>query len=658
MNKNTNFYRLGIIGILLIAIILSCSYLANASYPDYNIDYTLKSNISLNSTNVGNIIVNKGTYISKTYNVSDLLSNYTFQRYDEIKWLGTNYIKINNSNGFLIGLQTNEVFRFANTGEYKIYLANDNNNFSMLTINPEDDLRLKLRIDSPQFNFIYNTDERNIGSEYVYNITANITTQIQPGTYNYTINYITNQLNKTVNKTLTIESLQSFSDVNNTLTNINLSSDLYKSVGVITIQNTGNVNYPLHVSATGEGAAFLNYPNSIDTYKGMPTYISFLAQIPSAQADGVYPVDIKLYSDHQINHYLFNITIKDTTLPQITNITISSIESYKPYKIQIQTKDNVGISYATINIDDLNITNMTKDQNVFSYSSTMNTTGTHRFNLCVFDISNNSYCEIKDYNFEKMQIVDYNETNTFFSVKLGKYSSMQILNITYDLPEPINITFKSFNDNRINVTDYYAGYDLRLVDGNGAKYSFANITDTIQIKNPGIIYLEIRGENYTSYDGSLSFIVSPLMESIDNMNFNGKFIDYETGEDKKIPWYSGQELAIDFIDTGYYETSYYEIQPFKIPLSVDFDNIVVPTSTKQKFLEDEKLQESINKTIRQRFYFALFVIALFIGLIISFGFLIYWIYIRPTRLHLKTVDLAPEELKKYTYYGNSGFRKV
>lgn len=617
-----------------------------ASYPDYNVDYVLKNNVGMNSSMVGTIIIDKTNYISKTYNLTNF-TGVTIQRYDEIRSNFSEYVKINSSNTFLTGLQAGETYKFSTAGTYKLYKSNNASDFFNIVVTGEDALKVKLNISSDKISFNYNKDEQTIDTQYVYNFTATLNSSIEPGSYPFNITVITNELNKSANKTLVVDEYETWTLMNNTLGNMNLSSDTYKSVGVITLNNTGNKNYNIRVNITGNGSNYINYPSSIATYKGMPVYISFLAQVPSSQNDGLYPIVVNIVSNNQTMSIPINLTIKDTIPPLITNITLDDYEVIKPFNINLTAKDNVQMDYVDIKIDDLNTTNMSKDQQMFHYENSVNTTGLHRFVFCAHDISQNINCINSTYDFKQMDIAEYNTTAFFYSTKYGKYSAYRIMIINYTLPAPITVSLKSFFTDEFNITDYYNNTDIRIIDGDGSKYSFKDMNSTVKISKPGEIFLEVRKPMNISYDGTLSFNVSPLMKPINDINFKGKFIDYDLPKSFVMPWFWNLSLTVDVEDTGYFETSKYIIREFTIPIGANLKDLALPTTIAEKKYADDELQSWKDK-YKNAMILYIILIAICLGVLSGLIFLTYYFaVIRHRMVYLReSVAEMVEEKRK------------
>ena len=610
--------------ILLILVIL-VSTSAYASHPNYEVSIDLEDEIYAETDALGDIIITKLDYITETFaeNNFSLIENMTMQNYDTFHWLGNEYIEMTKPNSNIVGLGTNEKYKFTSAGDYKFEKINENVSFYIL-VETEDPLLVEIDIDS-DIDLDY-LDEVAVSTQKV--IPINITEdRLDVGIYELEINTFSHY-NKTETHEFVFIENEEFLIGNSSLNNISIQSNTYENWGFLTIKNDGNLDFEVDTRITGPGAIFVNVQNTLQTFRGSNSVLTFILQIPLTQVDGTYPIQIELVSADKSIVLDRDIIVKDVTKPEFLNISFENDNLYVSNRFLVYTKDNIGVKSANVTYNNETYV-LEKDQGYFSLETVFTNATEYSFDFCITDMSNNTLNEVVKKTFTELKLVEPNQFKNSVKIKINNFYKSTLFNFTHGIDVPINVTLKSlyFNDN-ISI-DQYA---IRLKNIEFGTLPFEGINSTIKITGSGEVFLEIRVNKPGKIDGKLEFNVPDGIEKPNDIDFEFVFVEYDPGASFAKEWYN-DILDCTLVEEARYEDSYYECVT-KHPLAMSEAELLVPVSIKEKELVDEQIREL--KADKFKIIFGMVMLFMFMFLILVFLILgiIYYSKVKPKLLYI------------------------
>jgi hypothetical protein len=616
----------------IVCLLILSTTLVSASYYNYDIDVQFPE--STINEDVGDIVITKTTI------VPEIVTTVTFttqqlEQQDRFVWDGTGAVDIQNTQGVLATLQSGQSYTFTQTGTYSY---SQNGTQAKIIVSPVPQLQGKLLLQS-DIEFSYDDVQYQIDTARVFPITIEYIAS-KKGVYPIQVNFSYPQNKKQVTKELTIGSIQTWNITDSTVnTTTAVKAGDFKSIGTIEVTNTGNDNYPISVSITGDINNFLSVENEIQLYRGTETYVNIVAQIPSQQEDKTVSGKIILENAQQRKEVNLTIDIKDLIKPTIQNITFEHDTLVKPNTIIVRAIDNVDVQKVTGVLSVFNITanqtitqniTFTKDQQLFTGTHAFTIPNIYRMTFCAIDIANNSVCQDTNKSFFPINTVERENRVDGKTVKTDKWNRIKILSASDEIYNGLHLQLTRLSDDTGDVN--ISAYSLRIVDKNEQTTQITSFNDTIPIID-GVTYLEVRGDTIGQWEAQFSLISEYFVAEYQPFIVTGKIGTYETPE-KKTVTILGREVTFEPFDTGVQEDSYFEVKT-RLPITTDIDNGIVISTVEEQQLQDEKMSEK-NTTIGLLHFRYISTIAILVALLSTSGLGFWYIHFeKPNVIRIK-----------------------
>ena len=597
-----------------------------AAYTDFNVIDNINANPSASDVDLGNIVVQKSSLVPQTIGTSTG-TGFSLYSSDTLVWNGAGNLEIYNSYGLLSVLSTGNSFTFTQLGTYT-FKTNSSEYQTNLLVDPQ----LDIQISDHGSDIDVSLDKHSLNNlqtqQYVY-LDSNLT-RYQPGYYNIRLNVSSDTSSKFVNRQIYVPSIEIWSVKEHDLSTKVLKAGDYMNIGFIRMANDGNHDTDINIDVDGDIEDFINVEDVKHLSKDYEQVLNVLAQIPEFHPEGTYNGTIRLHNSFNETTYNITIVIQDKILPEIESIEFSHNLMLKPCVIEVIAKDNIDVDHVTLDYLG-NIVNLTKDQQFFKINMTIRNSENQSFLFCAYDGAGNHVCENVTKDFERLSFLEYSKNVKVPTLKTSVLGNIDIFKVTDDPLGSAKITLVHFADNwKSNVLDVM---NVRLKTPSGDVLTFNNVNDSFILTDVGMYQLQIRGENQTDYEGQFKIETNSYLVEYPNIYFSGKIGEYTTPESINMEWY-GSKLDCTVFDTGVYDTSKYKCN-IEYPIDTDFDNLMVPTSVKEKELADDDLKDAEMEIFKKSFGYVVIIMIVLSIMICAIVYIYFLKNVQPNMLLLK-----------------------
>ncbi|MFW6272492.1 MAG: hypothetical protein ACOC2U_01775 [bacterium] len=540
-----------VILLLLVAFIL----FANDAYgatQKYSIEERpFDTQLEYGEQHLGYFIVNNDGFRSKTIKWNNL-QNATFDKTDKLDWQGSDNIRIYKDNEHKITLSADDSpYSFSETGTYKINLTNSNKTSEVEVVSRSNKL-INLSVETENDNLnVKHPDSIDIsdGNKNI-NMSINANESLEPGDYNINFIFDDGITKELINKTVTMPRFRTFKILNNTLKDdYKLQAGKVQELGTMTVQNTGNTDFNIDSFEYGNISQFITTQDTLNLYKDNKVSFQLYAQLPLKQTSGYFEGRIQLVGGNTSYDHNLSINITDKTNPKILNISYDDMVVYKDAKIYVRAEDNVFLERCELEIDNETFKSKFDGQECMIELS-KEVPKDYEANISVYDSSNNVNSTQENLTFTKINAVSDIEELVMPTKKHGNYAEGVVLNLSEDIPKPINITMTDYHSDKDNVKS-----DMEFKYADSEYQKIEDINDTYQFDTNGSVILRLRNANSTKYYGELK-IDYPNMLNVSNskkiIKFEGEHVDYGVPEPftRVLPGDGEHKISCDVINTG------------------------------------------------------------------------------------------------------------
>lgn len=362
--------------------------------------------------------------------------------------------------------------------------------------------------------------------------------------------------------------------------------------GFISFRNTGNTALTITPVISGNASSILTMSEmTIRRGETLPMFLNI--QTPLSQKLGVYDYSIDFFiGSNKIRNMNGTLEISDSVPPRIRSVEFQHDMLEVDNTLFVEATDNIGVERVVFSYDNKDFQLEKKEGDWFELEHSFDRLSRYLMQICAFDSDDNKHCLEFNKTFNKVKYIDVSEFKIKLpSVRINRYSKYNVFNITDDIRDSIKISLSDI----IAHTDGTSTSDLtiRMIDGDETTRRFRSINDEVLLERSGEIFFEITSSKVGEFSGNIDFILPDFMEEIDSIEFEVDFRNYEIPMPFNMDWY-GREIKCDVIDTGDYDTSFIEC-PFKFDLSVNKENLPMPTTLKDKenadILHNQTIQE-------------------------------------------------------------------
>lgn len=613
--------------ILFLLILLLSLGVVTASNPNYIVTNLLENDIINGVNDGGDILFVAEPYTPDIYNMSIIETKF-MQQYDRIQWKGLNSVKLIPPPGLNeVILVTNSIYDFSTIGVYTLQSNLNISNSSILNIIQADINQVNLKIlEQPSgFEIAFSQSSFILDTEKAISLEIEIDDDVEPGNYNIDYQIEGKGTKTNFSNTFEVGINNNWTVYKNTLEeNKSVKNGVSDFYGYLELLNKGNVDIDISVIKSGNSTFMLSTPAQQTLFKKSNLILNFQIQVPSIQTPGIYEMEIEILGGGLNETFPINITVQDSINPIIESINFSTDKVFKENKITVISTDNNDVKNVTMNYGG-KLIYLNKDQNLFTCETNFTKLSNYIFEFCAIDTTGNKACVITNKTFIKISVINnFTKILNMPSMKVGKYSRIELFNITKEVPEGVIFELVDFTGEGIQ---NYTGI-VRIVDEDGSIKQFGDLVNEVTVTDVGQVFLEVRSDIVADYNGVLRVYLPEYIEGVEDITFKTSFKEYDVPEDFTLEWFDDSKINCDIIDSGDLDSSYYYCT-MKFPIDVKKEDIAFPTTAREKERLDSDVfdvQEDWSKSKKRS---ALVITFLIVVLIMTGGWSYYMTEIYP-----------------------------
>lgn len=600
---------------------LLCVACVSASTPNYNVTFLTDKNLINGENDVGEILFIEKPYTPQYFNLTTT-DFFNAQRFDVLRWKGTNTAVITAPNNEQMILTTGSTYTFSQIGQHKLHFLTNESIFSYISIGFETPINIEIEeYDIPSgFDVTFSDTSFVLDNEKAIDLTINVDTNVAPK--NYILKYQIN--NKDYNETYKVIAHNSWNIYNNTLPKqVDAKNGESRLLGYMLLSNSGNVDVNIKIQKTGTDSYLLGIPQTQTLFKQSTLRINYQLQVPSSQDPKDYPITIDVVGGNITKKFTLNISVVDSISPTIDQINFSTDKIFRENDISVIATDNNAVKNVTLTYDGKVIV-LKKDQQKFTTSVNFTRLSRYDMMFCAFDNENNKGCTSVNKTFTKSKLInDFEKVIVMKSKKVGTYSEINLFNITEKIQGGMILQLVSFQPKNFDKISNKS-YSVRVSDKDGAIKQFSEFNKEIKLTETGQVYLQVMSNEVADFDGILRLHLPDYAEEVPDITFRVAFKDFDIPEDFEVDWFDNV-ISCEVVDTGDLDTSHYECDGLTFPINVDKDDIAIPTTIHERQQLDSLLDDKDTQIGKLTARFIVFV-SLGVGLSLISGLLL-WFFI-------------------------------
>ena len=603
--------------ILLILVVILSTSVVIASEPTFRYENRLKDEVKNGENNIGDLLFFHDGYSPQIHDISEI-EDIEIQRFDRIKWLGTDPIIITQGQTQTT-ITTGETHDFNVTGNFT-FSDVDGVNTGTIDITPADSLFIDIEeVSVPTgFDLVFSDTNFPLSTNKLVNFTLVVDNNVKKGDYNF--RYKINDEEKTHDFKV-LENLNWSMNTTNITNDKELKSGESFYLGRIEVTNTGNDDMQLVVTKSGSGQNFVSTPQPQPLRVLNSVFVDLQVQIPTVQRTGEYDIKINLTAGGLSETIDFNITVIDNIPPVVESVNFSTDRVFVPNDINVVATDNVEVDRVIMKFDNKTI-EMVKDGNLFTHQETFTKLSEYKIEFCAYDEVNNTGCKTINKTFVEINAIEnFSSSYNLPAKRFGLFSKVELFNITERVPDGVKVSLVDLTTNRAGNQSII----VRIVDDKGSVRQVSRF-ETISIFEKGEYYLEVRADEEIDVEGILRFELPQQFNQVPDATFRASFKSYDVPNDFVVEWVEGRELNCKVYDTGDLATSYYDCN-IHYPVSVKPNDLSIPTTVdeRQKFQKEvEEKEDELNSSRRRNAWIITLLLAFLVMSTLIGLFMIYW----------------------------------
>jgi len=580
---------------LLVIIVFSILQVASASTPNNQVTQLFEDELINGENEIGELLIIPIDYNTEYINHSNF-STFTTKRFDTLRWQGSESIEITAPSSQTTIIVPNGLYQFTSLGVYQVQsITNASNSFSIIIINEPSNL-VDIFVNSIPNGMTMNFSDDSfiLVDEEVIDVTLTIDEDLEPD--DYQINYSVGNVNKTFNFELLKNYAWEVEDVDFDV-NQSIKAGESRYVGSVTINNLGNQDVDISFTTSGNNSQIVSSQDEKTLFVGSSVEFDIQLQVPSITKPGDYDIFVSFKDDYDnVEEGNLTVSVIDSTLPSIDNITFSSTKAFTKNNIVVLANDNNDVTNVTFEVDD-KVIQMKKDANRFTTTYTFDKISQYALTFCAYDGSNNKVCTQELKRFTKTNAITLVPSIKMPTVKYATYSKMKLFTLKEALSQALVVEL-------LNIESAVPGdtsSQVRIVEPSGSIKRFDTYENAIDVKAKGTYYLEVRSDEIRDYQGIIRLNVPEYVEEVQDISFSVGFKDYEVPTNYAINDIYGTNTNCTPHDTGNFDTSY-QLCPIKIPFNVKMEDIVIPMTVAEKerlHNEAQVIQDDFDKSKRR-----------------------------------------------------------
>lgn len=607
------------------ALLVFLSACCLASVRNFDVDVDMDESVGTGNYQIGKILITPRELVSD-YKVRTNYSGFNAQVGDTFVWSGSETVLLKLNSVLVSLVEPSSDYIFGTAGTYTFTSSLNASQIGQIVVTESVNPQLSLLLESDDLNFTLSNClfQLNATDKMVY-VNADIDKSIVADNYDWKLTV--KSPNKTITKTGNIEVSQSkiWAITSNNLSNVTIRSGVSEALGVVEIENQGNVNFDISLTKTGNGSDFIYSQSSATLYKRNRAIFSFIVQVPVKTKFGQYETDLLFTGGSNHTNIHLNVTVTDTSPPEIKNISIKDNYVFNDNLLTAQITDNLDVAYVTVNYANQTF-NMTRDVYVFSHKFMATSLSPYVMRMCAYDTSSNKYCIDINKTFGRLSIIEFEPSVKLPTQKVNTFANATLFKLLQDSKHAIQVKLVDFSTNA-NSTG--ADLKVRVLDGDGTIYVLEDIGNVVSVTRKGYISIQVLSNMILRYDGIIRIIVPEYMENVTmDIHFFGEFKEYAVVDNFEQIWYNDKVIRCTPRDTGVVETSEY-ICNINFPITTDLKEMLVPTTLAEKQMQEQKSADLLSGKEREM-QMRNYIISALVGLfVISALLLVYVIRIHP-----------------------------
>lgn len=607
--------------ISLVMIVLLLFPLVFASSPEYSVSHLLDDEVVNGVVDLGDLLFIGEQYTSELFVLSDIEA-LTLQQFDTLRWVGNGSVKIVSPTFQDTILVFGSEYYFSSFGGYTIESMINSSVFDFIVCVGADlnVINVSAGVVPIGFDLSFSDDSFILDEEETIAVTLVVDDDVVPDEYDiiYKINNVSFtksvEVIENINWSMNIDDLDSV---------VEIKSGQGMYLGRIDLENVGNTDVEISISKTGNSTHLVGIPQPQTMYRKNSLSIDIQAQVPSVQSSGEYVIDLEVSGGGKSENVSIIINVVDVILPVIESINFSTDKVFMDNAIVVVATDNTDVIGLTMGYDG-QVIELDKDGNVFTTNVQFNKLSRYVFDFCALDEDDNEVCQVVNKTFEKQPVIsDVVSVVSLPAMKVGKYASFDVFNITTAIGEGVTIKLVSLD---LPTTNNATEPIIRFVDESGSVKAFTKYEEEIKLFGTGVITLEVRADFVSDFTGVLRIVMPEQYESVQDITFTASFKDYDVPQDFSTQWVGGRDLSCRVVDTGDLLTSKY-ICELEFPIDTNPDDISVPTTVSERngFKNEADVVRAELKKSRASSAWVISILIVIVIVILLWGlFMVFW----------------------------------
>jgi hypothetical protein len=600
---------------------------------------------NLGNVHTGNYFIGSLIFTPSITNFStfDILPDNSTGAYPDVSIHTGDYIRLspNASNSIILGgvvMQPGNSQQMNSVGIFNYFEAVNTTKTGRILVDglPYPEVKISTDTDKP-YKLVFDSTDVIVDGEKV--VQVNFTSPFDLKAQAYVIpvwievNGVTQELNYTVN----VASYQDFAISSYSCLN-QISMGASDILCRVEVQNLGNDYINLNINTGADIAPFVYMPKDFTLF---PAYSQELAILYSIDKVGVatnYTSWVDITGGNITQRINVSFSIVDSIKPSIDYNSLdtnNTFEAGDPVQFVIKASDNFNISNVEgiVRYQDQEpaaLDKMMTKRNA-EYFLDFNTTqiGSYTFEVRANDSSGNINSTKESFTIVARNCVKFPMAVYFGRVKFNSWSdNVVLLNITKPTDITIALNAVAYSGNwQIKVTDTSTGKQTIFRNDSRSEATFS-VADA-----PSQITIAFIGDTVGQYNGDINITLPPYALTVPYLTFTGAVITYDIPKPFTDDFF-GSQLKCTAVDTGTYETSYYDCG-MRLPIGVNIQEVAIPiTPTQKQTLVDKMLLDTQNAQKRAAWYLAI-SIGVSLALLITIG-IAYWLIVQQPYIRMKT----------------------
>jgi hypothetical protein len=357
--------------------------------------------------------------------------------------------------------------------------------------------------------------------------------EFEPGTYTEEIEYSNSSKDYEI-------SILEVANFNLTTSNYTDTVEIGESGQItdIAVDLQGNTNVNMDLSVAGNLSDFFSTTDSMNVVPGVQRNIVLSYSVPDNVEFGTYTGNLTASYKENSSTADLRIEFVDNIDPEIIETNISSYEATVPEDFEVQADDNFELEQVRASIEeeykvndsvqnrtfkDIRFDKLEDSNERFKWSPDIEEPGKYWITVFAEDKAGNTVNRTESFEVSELDAVKFENDQ---SLDLPVYRTDSTIEEKIgEIEEDTEVTFQlqGFSEDLQSETgDWQIGI---FTDSEGYQYFNNGVNDTVTFSENASVKLVIEGTMPTSFNGDIGIQGIPQHREIQDLNFNGEFLD-------------------------------------------------------------------------------------------------------------------------------------